>query len=118
MTQGHSISTQAKDLNIEVRLDGEIVARATRPVLLEETGLPTTYYLAKSDLVVDVRPLELSTHCPFKGDASYWSIDVGGRTHDAIAWSYEQPNEGAEDIEGRLAFFANRAEILVDGSPL
>ena len=40
---------------------------------------------------------------------------MGGRTHDAIAWSYETPNEGAEDIEGHVAFFADRAEILVDG---
>jgi len=117
MTQGHSISTHAEEVHVEVRLDGEVVASARRPVLLEETGLPTAYYLLKSDLVVDVRPLELSTHCPFKGDASYWTIEAGGRTHDAIAWSYEQPKEGAEDIEGRLAFFADRAEILVDGSP-
>jgi len=117
MTQGHSISTHAEEVHVEVRLDGEVVASARRPVLLEETGLPTAYYLLKSDLVVDVRPLELSTHCPFKGDASYWTIEAGGRTHDAIAWSYEQPKEGAEAIAGRLAFFADRAEILVDGSP-
>jgi len=117
MTKGHLISTHAEEVHVEVRLDGEVVASARRPVLLEETGLPTAYYLLKSDLVVDVRPLELSTHCPFKGDASYWTIEAGGRTHDAIAWSYEQPKEGAADIEGRLAFFADRAEILVDGSP-
>lgn len=118
MTQGHTISTHAEDVRVEVRLDGELVASAQRPVLLDETGLPTAYYLPKSDLLVDARPIELSTHCPFKGDASYWTIDAGGRTHDAIAWSYEQPKEGAEEIEGHVAFFSNRAEILVDGSPL
>lgn len=118
MTQGHTISTHAEDLRVEVRLDGEVVASTQLPVLLEETGLPTAYYLPKSDLVADVRRLELSTHCPFKGDATYWTIDAGGRTHDAIAWSYEQPKAGAEDIEGHLAFFADRAEIVVDGSPL
>ncbi|BAN04292.1 hypothetical protein YM304_39780 [Ilumatobacter coccineus YM16-304] len=117
MTQGHTITTHAEDVHVEVRLDGEVVASAQRPVLLEETGLPTTYYIPKSDLVVEARPIELSTHCPFKGDASYWTIDAGGRTHDAIAWSYEQPKEGAEEIAGHVAFFANRAEILVDGSP-
>ena len=118
MTQGHTISTHAEDIHVEIRLDGELVASAERPVLLEETGMATTYYVAKSDLVADVRPLELSTHCPFKGDASYWTIEAGGRTHDAIAWSYEHPKQGAEEIEGHLAFFADRAEILVDGSPL
>jgi uncharacterized protein (DUF427 family) len=118
MTQGHTVTTHAEDVHVEVRLDGEVVASAHRPVLLEETGLPTAYYLPKADLVADVRLLELSTHCPFKGDASYWTIEAGGRTHDAIAWSYEQPKEGAEEIEGHLAFFSDRAEILVDGSPL
>ncbi len=118
MSQGHTISTHAEDVHVEVPLDGEVVASAQRPVLLEETGLPTAYYLPKSDLVADVRALELSTHCPFKGDASYWTIEAGGRTHDAIAWSYEQPKEGAEDITGHVAFFSDRAEILVDGNPL
>jgi uncharacterized protein (DUF427 family) len=91
MTQGHTISTHAEDVHVEVRLDGELVADARRPVMLEETGLPTAYYLPKDALTVDARPIELSTHCPFKGDASYWTIEVGGRTHDAIAWSYETP---------------------------
>ena len=118
MTQGHTVTTHSEDVHVEVRLDDEVVASAQRPVLLEETGLPTAYYLPKADLVADVRLLELSTHCPFKGDASYWTIEAGGRTHDAIAWSYEQPEEGAEEIEGHRAFVSDRAEILVDGSPL
>lgn len=116
MTQGHTITTHAEDVHVEVRLDGEVVAEAHRPVLLEETGLPTAYYLPTDAVSADVRAIELSTHCPFKGDASYWTIEAGGRTHDAIAWSYETPKEGAEEIEGHLAFFADRAEILVDGN--
>jgi uncharacterized protein (DUF427 family) len=118
MSQGHTITTHAEDVHVEVRLDGELVADARRPVLLEETGLPTAYYLPKSDLVAEARGIELSTHCPFKGDASYWTIDAGGRSHDAIAWSYEQPKEGAEEIEGHVAFFSDRAQISVDGTPL
>lgn len=116
MSQGHTVSTHAEDVLVEVRLDGELVARSERPVLLEETGLPTTYYFPKSDLVAEVRGLDLTTHCPFKGDASYWTIAVGDKTHDAIAWSYEQPKEGAEEIEGHVAFFGDRADISVVGS--
>jgi len=118
MTQGHTISTHAEDVHVEVHLDGELVASAQLPVLLEETGLTTAYYLPKSALVADAQPIELSTHCPFKGDASYWTIVAGGRTHDAIAWSYEQPKAGAEEIEGHVAFFSNRAQITVDGTPV
>ncbi len=71
--------------------------------------------ISGSEHHADPRCERLSTHCPFKGDASYWTIEAGGRTHDAIAWSYEQPKEGAEEIAGHLAFFSDRAEISVDG---
>lgn len=113
MTQGHSIDTHAEDLHVEVLLDGVVVASSDRPVLLEETGLPTAYYFPRGDIEADIRGIDLSTHCPFKGDASYWTIEVGDKTHDAIAWSYEDPKDGAEEIAGHLAFFADRAEIVV-----
>ncbi len=115
MTQGHTISTHRGDAHVEVRLDGEVVATSDRPVLLEETGIPTRYYLPREDVTAEVRGIELSTHCPFKGDASYWTIDAGGRTHDGIAWSYEDPFPAAGEIEGHLSFFPDRAEVLVDG---
>ena len=118
MAQGHTISTRTGDQTIEVRLDGEVVARSEHPVLLEETGLPTAYYLPREDVIADVRAIDLSTHCPFKGDASYWTIQIGDKTHDGIAWSYETPKAGAEQIQSHLAFFANRAEVLVDGTPV
>ena len=116
MTQGHTITTHTEDQHVEVRLDGEVVASSDHPVLLEETGLATAYYLPRADVQANLRGIDLSTHCPFKGDASYWSIQAGGKDHDAIAWSYEDPKEGAEEIQGHLAFFADRAEILVEGS--
>lgn len=113
MTSGHTITTHTEDIKVEVRLDGEVVARSNRPVLLEETGLPTAYYLPREDVIADLQGIELSTHCPFKGDASYWTIRTSARAHDGIAWSYEEPKTGAEAIKGHLAFFANRAEVLV-----
>lgn len=118
MAQGHTISTRTGDAHVEVSLDGEVVARSDRPVLLEETGIPTAYYLPREDVVAALRGIDLSTHCPFKGDASYWTIQVGDKTHDGIAWSYEHPKEGAEQIQGHLAFPPNRAHISVDGASL
>lgn len=118
MTQGHTVTTHQEKVDVEVRLDGETVARSTNPVLLEETGLPTAYYLPREDITADLRGIELSTRCPFKGDASYWTIEAGGRTHDAIAWSYETPKAGAEAITGHLSFPKDRAEILVDGTAI
>lgn len=115
MAQGHTINMHSGDVAVEVRLDGEVVARSDRPILLDETGLPTQYYLPREDVIADLRGIALSTHCPFKGDASYWTIKVGDTDHDGIAWSYETPKEGAEQIKGLVAFFSNRAEVFVDG---
>lgn len=115
MTQGHTIITRTGEQHVEVRLDDEVVAASDRPVLLEETGLPTRYYLPREDVTAEVRGIDLSTHCPFKGDASYWTIDGATKTHDGIAWSYETPKAGAEEIEGHLCFAPDRTELLVDG---
>ena len=116
MTQGHTIKTQRAHVHVEVRLDGTVVASSDRPVLLDETGLPTVHYLPKEDVRAELRPIALRTHCPFKGDASYWTIETEDGTHDGIAWSYEDPKEGAEDIRGLVAFFADRAEVVVGES--
>ena len=113
---GHEITTHRADLHVEVRVDGETVAESDRPLLLEETGLPTRYYLPREDVRMDrFRATSFHSTCPFKGEASYWSIDVGGTTHDGIMWSYEQPKEGREDIAGLVAFYSERADVLVDG---
>ena len=64
-----------------------------------------------------LRPTTFHTTCPFKGDASYWSADIGGRTHDGIVWSYEAPIPAAADIAGLLSFYPDRAEITVAGAP-
>lgn len=116
MTQGHTIETHQADAHVEVRLDGVLVASSDRPVLLDETGLPTRHYLPKEDVQAELRPIALRTHCPFKGDASYWTIETESGTHDGIAWSYEEPKESAEDITGLVAFFPDRAEITVETS--
>lgn len=118
MSSGHTIRTHAEDLSVEVRLDGETVAASARPILLEETGLPTRYYLPRADVHVSLHATTFSTHCPFKGDASYWSIDSGGQTHDGLAWSYEDPKPGAEEIASALCFAPDRVETLVDGTPV
>ena len=85
MTQGHRITITPADLHVEVSVGGETVAESQHPVLLEETGLPTRYYLPRQDVRTDLlRPTSTETTCPFKGQASYWSVEVGGEIHDDI----------------------------------
>ena len=113
MTAGHTITIAPADLHVTVTVDGETVAETDRPVLRDETGLPPRYYLRREDVHVELRPTSFATHCPFKGDASYWSVAVGDQVHDGIAWSYEAPIPGAEQITGLVCFFPERADITV-----
>ena len=113
MTPGHTITITPSDLHVTVTVDDVLVAESHRPLLLDETGLPTRYYLPRNDVIADLRPTTFSTQCPFKGDASYWSLPLGETVHDGIAWSYEKPIPGAEAIAGLLAFYPDRAVIEV-----
>ena len=119
MSSGHTVTITPADAHVEVRLDGELLASSDRALRLEETGLPARYYLPKDDVRMDLlRPTSFHTTCPFKGEASYWSAEVDGRTHDGIVWAYESPISAATDIAGHMSFYPNRAEITVNGEVL
>src|SRR5260221_9520212 len=73
-------------------LPGWAIADSRRPRLLLETGLPTRYYLPEQDVRMDLLdPTETATRCPYKGQASYWSAQIGGRGFKDILWSYLYP---------------------------
>ena len=114
MTQGHRITISPTDLHVEVAVGGETVAESQHPVLLEETGLPTRYYLPRQDVRTELlRPTSTETTCPFKGQASYWSVVVGEKVHDNIVWTYEEPIPSAEPITGLVSFYNERVELSV-----
>jgi uncharacterized protein (DUF427 family) len=118
MAKGHTITITPAELHVEVALDGQKVAESDRPVLLDETGLPTRYYLPREDVRTDLlQRTDLATTCPFKGQASYWSAAVGGQLHQNVVWSYETPIPGAEGIAGLMCFYPERVELTVGGEP-
>ena len=119
MTQGHTVTATPIDAHIEVRLDGELLASTDHPLRVDETGLPARYYLPPADVRMDLlRPTSFHTTCPFKGEASYWSADIGGTTHDGIVWGYPDPLASVADIAGFLCFYADRTDVTVDGVAL
>ena len=116
MTKGHTITITPADQHVEVVVNGVKVAESDRPVLLDETGLPTRYYLPRDDVRTDLlRPTNSETVCPFKGQASYWSVEVDGEIHDDVVWSYEAPIPEAEGIRGLMTFYNERVDLVVDG---
>jgi uncharacterized protein (DUF427 family) len=117
MTEGHTITITPSDSHVEVFVDGEKVAVSDRPVLLDETGLPTRYYLPRDDVRAELlRPSDSHTTCPFKGEASYWSVEVGGAIHRDIVWSYEDPIPAAEGIANLMCFYNEKVDLTVDGA--
>lgn len=102
--------------HIEVRINGETVAETTRPRLLFETGLPTRYYIPKVDVRLDLlEDSDLTTRCPYKGIASYYSVRAGGQVAENIAWYYPLPIPECPKIENMVCFFNEKVDIYVDG---
>ena len=119
MTPGHTINIVPTAAHVEVRLGGRLLATTHRAMKLDETGLPSRYYLPPDDVQTDLlRPTTFHTHCPFKGEASYWSLDIDGEIHDGIVWSYEAPTAQAAEVRGMMSFYPDRTEVTVDGQSL
>lgn len=119
MSAGHTITIVPSDAHIEVRVGGSLLASTDGAVRLDETGLPPRYYLPRQDVRMDLlRTTSFHTTCPFKGEASYFSVEVDGQTHEGIVWSYETPKDEVSDIGGMLSFYPERTEVTVDGELL
>lgn len=116
MATAHKITIVPADAHVEVRLGGEIVAESDRAIRLDETGLPARYYLPTDDVRTEL--LEPTAHrstCPFKGEASYWSVRIGDDVYENVVWSYETPIPDAADIEGLLCFYNEHVDLTVGG---
>jgi uncharacterized protein (DUF427 family) len=102
----HPITISPAEGTVRVTVAGRIVAESTRALRLEEKGHPPVYYLPRNDTEMSllVRTTH-NTYCPYKGDATYYSIPIGGTRSENAVWTYEEPYEAVAGIKGRLAFY-------------
>ena len=111
----HSIEVEQSTRTVRIEVEGVTVAESGRARILSETGAPPRYYLPREDVRMDLlTPTDSSTHCPFKGDASYWSLRVGEHTYPDIVWSYVDPKPEREDIAGLLCFYNDKVDLYLD----
>ena len=105
---------------VRVELDGLLLAESASPVMVFETGLPTRYYLNRTEVdFTHLVPSETVTSCPYKGRTSgYWAVRVGEELHADLAWCYDFPTRGLEPIAGLIAFYNEKVDILLDGELL
>ncbi|MGH3693100.1 MAG: DUF427 domain-containing protein [Pseudonocardiaceae bacterium] len=102
---------------VRVELEGVVLAESSSPVMVFETGLPTRYYLNRSELnLVHLVPSDTVTECPYKGTTSaYWSVRIGETVHPDLAWCYDFPTRALLPIAGLVAFYNEKVDIVLDG---
>jgi uncharacterized protein (DUF427 family) len=106
----------ASSRHVRVEVGGTTIAESASPRVLFETGLPARYYLPKTHVRMDLlTPTESVSHCPYKGQAEYWSVRAGDGVHDDLAWSYRAPFAESQKIAGLIAFYNEKVDIYVDG---
>lgn len=109
----HPITVEQNPNRVVVTVAGKVVSDTTEALVLREASYPAVQYIPRKD--VDMASLTRSqthSYCPYKGDASYFSIPIGGeRSVDAI-WTYETPYEAVATIKDHLAFYPNRVDAI------
>jgi uncharacterized protein (DUF427 family) len=109
----HPISIAPQGGRVRVTYNGCVVADTTRALVLRETTLRPVLYIPRDHTEMSLfERTAHKTHCPYNGDASYYSIRVGGRLTENAIWSYEQPFPAMAEIAGRLAFYPDRVDAI------
>jgi len=104
------IVTRHAGRRVRVTLNGEVLADSRNAIEMREGNYAPVFYVPRAD--VPMNRFERSshaTHCPFKGDATHYSLAGGPRN---IAWSYEQPYDEMQDIRGHIAFYPKRVDAI------
>jgi uncharacterized protein (DUF427 family) len=109
----HPITIEPNRKRVRVLFNGRIVADTTHAVTLREVSLRPVQYIprADADMGLFVRTAQ-STHCPYKGDAAYYSLNVDGRTAENAVWTYETPFPAMAAIKDHLAFYPARVDRI------
>lgn len=110
----HPIAIEPNPGRVRVMLDGVVIADTRDALTLRESKYGPVQYIPRQDVRMDllVRSTH-ETHCAYKGDASYYSIPMGGERATDAVWSYENPYDAVALIKGRLAFYPDRVDSIV-----
>ena len=110
----YRVDLEPSDRRVRVSAAGEVVADSTRTLIVRETKHDPVFYFPRDDVRFEL--LERTQHgsfCPFKGEASYWSVRIGGETLRDAVWSYEDPFEQVGGLKDYVAFYPDRFETEV-----
>ncbi|MGV9802919.1 DUF427 domain-containing protein [Mycobacterium sp. NPDC003449] len=109
-TEAHPITITPTGRHVTVRVNGEVVAETDDALTLQESTYPAVQYLPQADVVGSVLTRsDTTTYCPYKGEANYYHV---GPAEDVV-WTYEQPYPAVAEIAGRVAFYADKADVAL-----
>ena len=108
----HPITIEPAANRWRARVGGHVIADSNDALILREATLPPRVYFPRADVAMEyMSKSERTTHCPYKGDASYYTLFLDGKLMEDVVWSYEAPFPAMEAIEGRLSFYPDRVEV-------
>ncbi len=109
----HTIAIEPHKAHVRIAFKGDIIADTQCALVLREASYPAVFYIPRADVSMDflIRSIHTS-HCPYKGDAAYFSISVGGQVAENSVWTYEAPFPGVATIKDYLAFHLNHVDMI------
>lgn len=109
----HPITVARNGGRVRVTFAGRVIADTTRALTLKEAAYKPVHYIPRADADMSLlKPTDHHTHCPYKGDASYFTISTGGHSAENAVWSYAQPFPAMAEIKEHLAFYPNRVDAI------
>jgi uncharacterized protein (DUF427 family) len=109
----HPITITQSGKRVRVTFAGKTIADTQRALILKEASYPAVNYIPREDANMGaLQRTDHASHCPYKGDASYFTITVDGRSADNAVWSYEQPFPAMAEIKDHLAFYPSRVDKI------
>jgi uncharacterized protein (DUF427 family) len=109
----HPISIDANPSRVVVTVGGKVIADTQNALTLREASYPAVQYIPRRDVdMAALKRSEHATYCPYKGDASYYSIPAGGDRSLNAVWTYESPFEAVAQIKEYVAFYPDRVDEI------
>ena len=110
----HKVEEHQLDQRVQVEVAGEMIADSAKVIELEEDRHSKRYYFPRSDVDMDkLAGSNTTSHCPFKGEAQYYSANAGVKQIQDVAWSYEDPYDEHSILESYIAFHDERPEVTI-----
>ena len=109
----HAITIEKNPNRIKVAFHGTVIADTTQALILKEGPLPPATYIPRQDVQMSyLQRTDHSTHCPFKGNASYFSVQVDDQMADNAVWTYETPIDAVAQIKDCLSFYVEKLDVI------